>query len=74
MKNKPSLIEIVEIYNAEGVCIKRTSNGYDLPLTGMKEVVFFGSFPEGGTRKFFIAPEQLNNFYKKELPPADDNF
>lgn len=53
-------LEMVEEYNPEGVCIKRTINGYELPPDTEPSVVIFKEL-SSVTQKFYMTPEEAKH-------------
>lgn len=54
--------ELVEEYNREGVCVKRTINGYELPPDVLPSVQIFVD-RTSLTHKFYMTPEETKHKY-----------
>ena len=53
-------LEMIEEYNPEGVCIKRTINGYDLPPDTEPSIAIFKNL-SSVTQKFYMTPEEAKH-------------
>lgn len=53
-------IEIVEEYNQEGVCVRRTANGIELPADTEPSAVIFMDV-SSLTQKFYMTPEEAKH-------------
>jgi hypothetical protein len=56
-------LEMIETYNQQGVCIKRTINGYDLPPDKEPSVQIIKNL-ESVTRNTFMTKEEFDHIYK----------
>jgi len=54
---KQETLEMIEEYNSNGVCVKRTINGFDLPPDKEPSVVIFRNL-KSITQKFYMTKEE----------------
>ena len=62
MEEVLELVELVEKYNPQGVCIRRTINGYDLPADKEPSIVIIKNV-SSITKKFFMTKKEAENRY-----------
>jgi len=60
-----SQLEMLEEYNPQGVCIKRSINGYSLPADKTPSVVIFKNV-KSLTQKFYLTKEEAKLRYNYE--------
>ena len=62
------LVTITEYFNKDGVCIKRTANGVDLPSDTEPSVKFFMQDVENVSQKMWITKQEFKNRFKRLAP------
>jgi hypothetical protein len=55
-------LEMIEEYNKDGICVKRTINGYDLQSDTEPSIQIFKAC-SSISRKFFLTPEEVKERY-----------
>jgi len=55
-------IELLEEYNPEGICVKRTINGFELPTDKEPSVAIFKNI-SSITQKFYLTREEAEHKY-----------
>jgi len=64
MKEK---LEMFEEYNKDGVCIKRTINGHELPADTEPSIQIFNGC-SSITQKFYMTPEEAKERFTNLTP------
>ncbi len=59
-------LQIVEEYNKDGICIKRTINGYKLPADKEPSIQIWKNC-SSITQKFYMSKEDVKNKYPEEF-------
>lgn len=56
------VLEMIEEYNKDGICIKRTVNGFELPADTEPSVQIFKNL-HSVSQEFYMTKEEFNNKY-----------
>lgn len=54
-------VQITEYYDKNGICVKRTANGIDLPADTEPSVQFLMQEVASVTQKSYMSKEEFNN-------------
>ena len=67
---KMNTLDLIEEYNQEGVCIKRTINGFDLPSDTEPSIQIFRNLNSITTKKYMSKEEAEYIYGYKPTPPV----